>query len=151
MTRVLFVCTGNICRSPTAEAVARAMAAGLGVAADFDFDSAGLEGYHVGEAPDRRAIARGRLRGYDLGSLRARRVTRQDFDQFDLVLAMDDGHFRALTRLCAAEHRHKVRMFHELSVPDPYYGTDPDFDVVLDMCEEAVPRWLRSDRSDPDS
>ncbi len=144
--RILFVCTGNICRSPTAEAVARAMAAARERDADFVFDSAGIEGYHVGEAPDRRAIARGRLRGYDLSPLRARRVVSHDFETFDLILAMDRDHLRALTRLAPSQHRHKVQMFLSASsatgdgdVPDPYYGTDADFDRVLDLCEGAVP------------
>lgn len=147
--RLLFVCTGNICRSPTAEGVARATAQRLGVNEHFVFDSAGLEGYHAGEAPDWRAVARGRLRGYDLSSLRARRVTPQDFERFDLVLAMDRDHLRALTRLCPAEHRHKVRMFSQGSVnfagdvPDPYYGSDEDFDRVLDICEGVIPPLLQ--------
>ena len=150
MTRLLFVCTGNICRSPTAEAVAIDTATRLGVTDRFAFDSAGIEGYHVGEPPDRRAIARGRLRGYDLSPLRARRVTRQDFEQFDLILAMDREHWHALQRLCPAEHRHKVEMFlrgsttcQDLDVPDPYYGADRDFDLVLEMREDVIPRLLR--------
>lgn len=140
--RILFVCTGNICRSPTAEAVARSMAAARGRDADFVFDSAGIEGYHVGEPPDRRATARGGLRGYDLAPLRARRVVADDFETFDLVLAMDRDHLRALTRMCPAPLRHKVQMFRrdgDADVPDPYYGTVEDFDHVLDICEDTVP------------
>lgn len=147
MTRVLFVCTGNICRSPTAEAVANAMAVRLGVAAHFAFDSAGIERYHVGEAPDSRAIARGRLRGYDLSPLRARRVAPQDFERFDLILAMDAGHFDELERLCPARHQHKLQMFDERDVPDPYYGTDRDFDLVLDQCEDVIPRLFEGAKS----
>lgn len=149
VTRLLFVCTGNICRSPTAEAVARETAMRLGEGDQFEFDSAGIEGYHAGEPPDRRAIARGRLRGYDLSPLRARRVTASDFEQFDLILAMDREHFDALERRCPPALQHKVQMFlsraangPDVDVPDPYYGTDEDFDVVLDMCEDVVPQWL---------
>ena len=116
---------------------------------NFAFDSAGIESYHVGDAPDRRAIARGRLRGYDLSLLRARRVTRKDFEQFDLILAMDRGHLDALEQLCPTPHRAKLRLFldgstafDDVDVPDPYYGTDDDFDLVLDMCEDVMPRLL---------
>jgi protein-tyrosine phosphatase len=149
VTRVLFVCTGNICRSPTAEAVARKMAADRGVADQFVFDSAGLESFHVGEAPDRRARARALLKGYDLSDLRARRVAPSDFNDFDLIIAMDRGHMDALDRLCPASCRGKLRLFMsysaafaDLDVPDPYYGRDKEFDRVLDMCEDAVPKLL---------
>ncbi len=149
MKRVLFVCTGNICRSPTAEAVARKMAADRGVEDQFTFDSAGLESFHVGEAPDRRARARALLKGYDLSALRARRVAPSDFNDFDLIVAMDRGHLHALDRLCPAACRDKLKLFMsysdefaDLDVPDPYYGREKDFDRVLDMCEEAVPGLL---------
>lgn len=150
MTRILFVCTGNICRSPTAEGVARKIAADLGVAEQFEFDSAGLESFHVGEAPDRRARARATLKGYDLSTLRARRVAPSDFNDFDLIVAMDRGHIDALDRLCPESCRHKIKLFMsysdaftDLDVPDPYYGRDKDFDRVLDMCEDAMGRLLK--------
>jgi protein-tyrosine phosphatase len=148
-TKVLFVCTGNICRSPTAEGVARAKASALGVDADYEFDSAGLEKYHVGEPPDRRARNRASLRGYDLSALRARRIAREDFREFDLILAMDRGHMKELERMCPPDALGKLKLFlsysdrsRDLDVPDPYYGNDEDFDLVLDMCEETVPNLL---------
>jgi protein-tyrosine phosphatase len=143
--RILFVCTGNICRSPTAEAVARAKALALGVSDRLDFDSAGLESYHVGDAPDGRARARATLRGYDLSKLRARKIAPADFEHFDLILAMDRGYLAELDRMCPQQFRDKLKLFTHWSdafagrdVPDPYYGHDEDFDRVLDMCEESV-------------
>lgn len=120
------------------------MAEARGVADRFAFDSAGIEGYHVGEPPDRRARARARLRGYDLSNLRARRVAASDFEEFDLILAMDRSHFDRLETLCPPPLRHKLKLFlsyagsgDDLDVPDPYYGEISDFDHVLDLCEEA--------------
>ncbi len=138
---VLFVCTGNICRSPTAEGVFRVLAEKeqLPVRAD----SAGTHDYHVGEPPDRRATAHALRRGYDISGLRARQVARADFEAFDLVLAMDRGHLRHMERLCAPEHRNKLRLFldfaglKEADVPDPYYGGAEGFERVLDMVEAA--------------
>ena len=125
------------------------MAADRGVADQFEFDSAGLEGFHAGEAPDRRARARATLKGYDLSDLRARRVAPSDFNDFDLIIAMDRGHLDALDRLCPASCHDKLKLFMsysnafaDLDVPDPYYGRDKDFDRVLAMCEDAVPRLL---------
>ena len=149
VTRILFVCTGNICRSPIADGIARAKAAERGVSAQFVFDSAGLEKYHVGEAPDTRALARAKARGYDLSELRARRITKDDFKNFDLILAMDRGHIADLDQMSPREHRNKVKLFltyseqySNLDVPDPYYGAVKDFDHVLDMCEEGVDELL---------
>ncbi len=140
---LLFVCTGNICRSPTAEGVFREFLRRNSLEKSVRADSAGTHGYHVGDAPDRRATAHALRRGYDISALRARQVTRADFDAFDLVLAMDRSHFRFMEGLCAAEHRHKLKLFldfagiEEAEVPDPYYGGSDGFEQVLDMVEAA--------------
>ena len=131
---LLFVCTGNICRSPTAEAVLRHLAAEAGI--ELHVESAGIGDWHVGSAPDERAQHHAKRRGYDLSALRARQVTPQDFAKFDLILAMDRGHLRALERMAPPEHRGKVRLFApERDVPDPYYGGAHDFERVLDLVE----------------
>ncbi|WP_035051522.1 low molecular weight protein-tyrosine-phosphatase [Andreprevotia chitinilytica] len=141
---VLFVCTGNICRSPTADGVLRSMVESAGLADRVEVDSAGTHDYHVGEAPDRRATAHAAKRGYDLSYLRAREVKPADFRQFDLVLAMDKGHQRLLERACPPAERHKLRLFLEFArqhaereVPDPYYGGPEGFEHVLDLVEDG--------------
>lgn len=151
MKRVLFVCTGNICRSPTAEGVARHMARGLGLADGFHFESAGTHGYHVGEPPDPRTIRAARRRGYDLAAQRARRVTEFDFVHFDLVLAMGPDHLAWLQRACPREHRGKLRLFLSFAdgdsggeVPDPYYGGEEGFEEVLDLVEDAAAGLIRT-------
>jgi protein-tyrosine phosphatase len=143
--RILFVCTGNICRSPTAEGVARGLAAKQGVDHLFEFDSAGTHGYHVGDPPDPRTVAAARRRGYDLSSLRARRVTEFDFISFDHVLAMDREHLELLQRACPRLHHKKLGLFLEYrqafdqdEVPDPYYGGAQGFEQVLDLVEDAA-------------
>lgn len=153
--RVLFVCTGNICRSPTAEGVARGLAAQQGVAHLFEFDSAGTHGYHVGEPPDPRTIAAAARRGYELASLRARRVTEFDFLRFDHLLAMDRGHLAFLQRACPPPQRHKLGLFLDFSerfdddeVPDPYYGGTQGFEHVLDLVEDAATQLIRRLRSE---
>ncbi|EJG0691058.1 low molecular weight phosphotyrosine protein phosphatase [Vibrio parahaemolyticus] len=141
MKRILVVCMGNICRSPTGEAVLRAKAKELGV--DVDIDSAGTIGYHTGNTPDSRAMAVGKQRGYSFKGMRARQVSVQDFEDFDLVLAADKANLADLLDICPAEHRHKVSLFlsHSNSsydeIPDPYYGGDDGFELVLDLIEEA--------------
>lgn len=141
MKRILVVCMGNICRSPTGEAVLRAKAKELGV--DVDIDSAGTSGYHTGNTPDSRAMAAGKQRGYSFKGMRARQVSVQDFEDFDLVLAADKANLADLLDICPAEHRHKVSLFlsHSNSsydeIPDPYYGGDDGFELVLDLIEEA--------------
>ncbi|AYF14713.1 TPA: low molecular weight protein-tyrosine-phosphatase [Vibrio parahaemolyticus] len=141
MKRILVVCMGNICRSPTGEAVLRAKAEELGVGVDID--SAGTIGYHIGNTPDSRAMAAGKQRGYSFKGMRARQVSVQDFEDFDLVLAADKANLADLLDICPAEHRHKVSLFlsHSNSsydeIPDPYYGGDDGFELVLDLIEEA--------------
>ncbi|MBM5026144.1 low molecular weight phosphotyrosine protein phosphatase [Vibrio parahaemolyticus] len=141
MKRILVVCMGNICRSPTGEAVLRAKAKELGV--DVDIDSAGTIGYHTGNTPDSRAMAAGKQRGYSFKGMRARQVSVQDCEDFDLVLAADKANLADLLDICPAEHRHKVSLFlsHSNSsydeIPDPYYGGDDGFELVLDLIEEA--------------
>ncbi|HAS6644496.1 TPA: low molecular weight phosphotyrosine protein phosphatase [Vibrio parahaemolyticus] len=143
MKRILVVCMGNICRSPTGEAVLRAKAEELGVDVDVDIDSAGTIGYHTGNTPDSRAMAAGKQRGYSFKGMRARQVSVQDFEDFDLVLAADKANLADLLDICPAEHRHKVSLFlsHSNSsydeIPDPYYGGDDGFELVLDLIEEA--------------
>ena len=139
--RVLFVCTGNICRSPTAEGVFRAYAEKENL--PVRVDSAGTHDYHAGEPPDLRATAHARNRGYDISGLRARQVVPGDFGAFDLLLAMDRGHLEFLQCMSPQEHRHKLRLFLEFAgqgnadVPDPYYGGPGGFEQVLDMVEAA--------------
>lgn len=149
--KVLFVCTGNICRSPTAEGVARGLAAKHGVDHLFEFDSAGTHGYHVGDPPDPRTIAAAARRGYDLTPLRARRVTEFDFIRFDRLLAMDREHLESLRRSCPLPHRDKLGMFLDFSqrfeadeVPDPYYGDAKGFEHVLDLVEDAALSLIRT-------
>jgi len=150
MVRMLFVCTGNICRSPTAEGVFRHLAAAAGHGGVVEADSVGLGGWHVGNPPDRRAIEAAARRGIDLSGLRARQISAADFEDFDLLLAMDRGHYRDMAGRASREHAEKVRMFMEAargdrapSVPDPYYGASDGFEQVLDMIEEGARAWLR--------
>jgi protein-tyrosine phosphatase len=133
---ILFVCTGNICRSPTAEGVLKDMARKHGV--ELHVESRGTHDYHVGEAPDARAQHHAKQRGYDLSSQRAKHLSKRDFEEFDLVLAMDHGHLRILQRLCPPQHAGKVKLFiQETEVPDPYYGGPEGFEQVLDLVEAA--------------
>jgi len=144
VTRVLFVCTGNICRSPTAEGVFRAFVERAGLSDHIAVDSAGTHGYHVGEPPDARAIAHAKRRGYDLSGLRARRVKPDDFGRFDLILACDRGHHGHLRRLADTAQHGRIAMFLDYApelglqdIPDPYYGDPQDFEHVLDIVERA--------------
>lgn len=142
--RVLMVCMGNICRSPTAEAVLRHRVQRAGLAARVEIDSAGTYAGHVGSPPDERSIAHAARRGYDLTDQRARRVVAADFDSFDLLLAMDDDNLATLIERCPAERQQRVRRLMAFApegsptaVPDPYYGGAAGFEYVLDLIELA--------------
>lgn len=142
--RVLFVCMGNICRSPTAEAVFRQQLDRAGLSRLVGCASAGTHDFHVGSLPDGRARAAAQKRGYDMSRLRGRHVLDDDFGRYDLILVMDRQNLDALERRCPPEHRGKIKMLmafarrHELGdVPDPYYGSAKGFEIVLDMIEDA--------------
>lgn len=142
--KVLFVCMGNICRSPTAHGVFRRLVTARQLEAVIEIDCAGTHAYHLDNPPDRRAQEAARRRGVDIGHLRARRVTVEDFTYFDYVIAMDEDNQVDLRALCPPQHRRKIRLMMEFApalnlreVPDPYYGGESGFDRVLDMVEAA--------------
>lgn len=136
--KLLFVCTGNICRSPTAEGVLRHKLAQAGLAEAVFVDSCGMHGYHQGDPPDPRSVATAFRRGYDLSPLRARKIVKKDFETFDLMLAMDQGHFDDLMEMCPAESHAQIRMFIRSDVPDPWYGPQKGFEHVLDLIESGA-------------
>lgn len=143
--RVLFVCLGNICRSPSAEGVFRRMLKERAPDIAVEIDSAGTHDYHVGSPPDRRAIEAARRRGIDLTALRARQISAEDFSRFDLILAMDDQNLDELKRRAPREYHDRIRLLMEFAaeaplrhVPDPYYGGPHGFEQVLDLLEEAA-------------
>ena len=142
--KVLFVCMGNICRSPTAEGVFAQMVQQYGLASHIATDSAGTHAYHIGEPPDPRSQSTALRRGVDLSHLRARRFSERDFEEFDFILAMDSDNYSILSEACPPEARYKLKMFlefaphlNELDVPDPYYGGELGFERVLDLVEAA--------------
>ncbi|HLO95814.1 MAG TPA: low molecular weight protein-tyrosine-phosphatase [Burkholderiaceae bacterium] len=141
---VLMVCTGNICRSPTAEGVLRHRLRALGLDGQVQVESAGIQGWHAGEAPDPRSQEHASRRGYDLSTQRARAVRALDFEQADLILAMDRGHLQALSQRCPPSLRHKLGLLLDHApdglgpdVPDPYYGGAQGFEAVQDLVEAA--------------
>ncbi len=145
MIKVLFVCMGNICRSPTAEGVFRKLLQERRLEGRVEVDSAGTHGYHVGEAPDPRTQRAAAARGYDLSTVRARKVTPADLEYFDLVLAMDRNNLDVLRTLCPPHLADRLalfmryaRNFDDDEVPDPYYGLGHGFDLVIDMVEDAA-------------
>ena len=147
MIRVLFVCMGNICRSPTAEGVVRHLLAQTAdeLKAAVEVDSAGTHGYHTGAPPDARAQRAARRRGIEIADLRARLVLEEDFESFDYILAMDPDNLDYLLDMCPRPHRTKVRLLMDFApeaslraVPDPYYGGASGFERVLDLVEQAA-------------
>ena len=143
--RVLMVCTGNICRSPTAEGVLRRKLADAGLHEQVEVASAGTVDYHVGSPPDHRAQQSALRRGYDLSRQRARHLRTEDFERFDLLLAMDTDHVERMVELCPGPLASRIRLLMDFSprrprgtsVPDPYYGAPAGFERVLDLVEEA--------------
>ena len=146
--KILTVCTGNICRSPSAEVILRDRLAAAGLGDAVLVDSAGTADYHIGDPPSEPAMRLAAKRGYDLSPLRARQIARSDFDDFDLILVMDSGHLRRLDTLQPPGSRSRLHLFLEVypsggrEVPDPYYGTDRDYEAMLDLVEAAVPGWI---------
>lgn len=144
MTKVLFVCMGNICRSPTAEGVFTQLVKNQGLEKQIEIDSAGTHAYHVGEAPDNRAQEVARRRGIELAHLKGRQVAENDMLEFDYVLAMDFENYDNLLNICPDGYESRISLFLSHAenmdteeVPDPYYGGNSGFDHVLDMTEEA--------------
>ena len=156
--RVLFVCMGNICRSPTAHGVFEAMVQEAGLGEQVRVDSAGTHSYHVGAPPDARSQAHALNRGYDLSSQSARQLTRQDFADFDLVLVMDWDNLALAQERCPPEQQRKVRRLAEFFqqhdstvVPDPYQGGAQGFEHVLDLVEDGCAGLLRHVRAQLDA
>jgi len=148
-TRVLMVCTGNICRSPTAEAALRRQVQAAGLAGRIEVDSAGTQGWHAGEAPDPRSVAHGARRGLDLAPLVARQLCPADFDAFDVLLAMDRSHLQQMKAMAPAGSRARLSLLltwapalRRDEVPDPYYGGAAGFDEVIDLVEAGCAGWL---------
>lgn len=150
--RVLFVCIGNICRSPTAEGVFRHLAETAGWSKMFQADSAGTSAYHVGEPPDRRAQQHAKLRGYDISGLRARQVGPADFERFDLILCMEKNVLETVRKIQAfARGNAEAAFFLDYldgyegqDVPDPYYGDGKHFDDALDLIEQGSHALLKT-------
>ncbi|TAK54830.1 MAG: low molecular weight phosphotyrosine protein phosphatase [Gammaproteobacteria bacterium] len=143
--RVLFVCMGNICRSPTAEAVLSELLRRESAGLEVEVDSAGTHAYHLGAAPDERAMAAARRRGIEMSSLRARLIELGDFERFDLVLAMDQGNYEHLLGMAPPQFHARIRLFLDFApalgrreVPDPYYGGPTGFEDVLDLVETGA-------------
>ncbi len=155
MYKVLFVCTGNICRSPTAEGVFRKLADDAGKGEAFFADSAGISGWHAGSAPDARAVEAALYNGVDISALRARQVVRDDFKDFDLIVALDQSHLKALEGMrpgfSPAHERAALKLMMDFApeygitdVPDPYYGGKEGFQNVFNMIESACRNLLNS-------
>jgi len=149
--KVLFVCMGNICRSPTAEGVFTKLVEDKGTRDRLIIDSAGTHAYHVGEQPDSRAQQTAKQRGIDLSFIRGRKFSRSDFEEFDYILAMDQANYQILVDVCPIGYLDKVKMFldyapnrEESDVPDPYYGGQNGFNHVFDLVEDASQGFYNS-------
>jgi len=153
MVKVLFVCMGNICRSPTAEGVFRHMVKQINAEDEIHIDSAGTHAYHVGNPPDARAQEAALKRNIDLSSQRARRVSTDDFAEFDYVIAMDKSNKDDLLAICPPEYQNRIHLFldfaecDEREVPDPYYGQGRGFEIVLNLVEDAAGGLLKHIRT----
>jgi len=154
-TKLLFVCMGNICRSPTAEGVMQKLVDEAGLQKAIELDSAGTHGYHVGASPDRRSQAAAAARGYDLSKLHSRQVADSDFVHFDMLLAMDKDNLYLLRERCPEQYQHKLKLMMEFAnhspvteVPDPYSGGMQGFEHVLDYLEDACSGLLKEVRSE---
>lgn len=150
MVKILFVCMGNICRSPTAEGVFSHAVTQAGLDDVIEIDSAGTIGYHIGNPPDTRATAAARLRGVDLSNQRSRIVEQSDFENFDYIIAMDYDNESELLKRCPDEYKDKIQLFLDHAknastreVPDPYYGSGNGFEVVLNLIEDASEGFLQ--------
>ncbi len=147
---VLFICTGNICRSPTFEGVFKYLLSENKISRNFFIDSAGTRSYHIGETADIRSINYAGERGYDLSEIRSRQVCNKDFSEFDLLLALDRSHYDELISISPRKYTSKIKLilsyinYESLhDVPDPYYGKKEDFERVLDLAEECCDRLLK--------
>ncbi len=146
--KIIFVCLGNICRSPTAEGVLRKQVFERELENLFEIDSAGTGDWHLGHPPDKRAIAAAQARGIDLTPLRARQITVNDLLYYDTIIAMDNQNFSRLKSMAPVDHQHKIRLLLQYGnsaqqeVPDPYYGGEHGFDLVLDLIETSCRELL---------
>lgn len=149
--KLLFVCTGNICRSPTAHAIARHKSKTINLEKKFIFDSAGVEGFHQGESPDPRSVLIGKQRGISFDGIFSRKIRHSDFTDFDFLLVMDRSHHSRLSRLATPQQQQKIKLFLQFcgaknpwndEVIDPYYKDDYAFDQVFDVIDAALERLL---------
>ena len=146
--KVLMICLGNICRSPTAQGVLSSLIINKNLESTITVDSAGTGSWHIGKTPDARSTLAASARGYDISKLTARRIEEADFAEFDYLLAMDKSNLCDLNRLCPEKYTHKLELLlnfessGRISVPDPYYGGSSGFEVVLDLIEDACKGYL---------
>ena len=149
MTKILFVCLGNICRSPSAQGIFQAKINKMGLTEQYFIDSAGTAAWHIGKSPDSRSLLAAQDRGYDLSLLKARQVEHSDFEYFDYILAMDTDNLDVLKQTCPSVYLYKLTLFlqygefSETSVPDPYYGGSQGFEHVIDLLESASDGFIK--------